>query len=92
MKVVKETMRVTIKVKKDELFEGRYLYYNTLSEKLKELEESGDMQFKALRNKLYNSSYGKKYNLVTYKGLKCLDVKDPIKAKASLEFDFVFEE
>ena len=38
MKVVKDTMKLTVKVKKSELFDGKYLYYNKVSEKLKEFE------------------------------------------------------
>lgn len=92
MKVVKETMRLTLKVKRDELFEGRWLYYNKVSDKLRVFEESGNMQFKALRNKFYNSSFGGKYNLSEYKGLKCIDVLKPMKAKASLELVFEVED
>jgi hypothetical protein len=91
MKVVKDTTKLTIKVRKSELFDGKYLYYNKVSEKLKEFEESDNMQFKALRNKFYNSSFGGKYNITSYKGLKCINVLEPMKAKASLELTFEVE-
>jgi hypothetical protein len=92
MKVVKNTINVTLKVKKDELFEGKYLYYNSVSAKLKELEDSDNLQYKALRNKFYNSSLCGKYNLKEVHGLKCIDVKKPMLAKASLELNFEMED
>lgn len=92
MKVVKNTINVTLNVKKSELFDGKYLYYNSVSSKLKELEDSDNMQYKALRNKFYNSSSCGKYNLKVVHDLKCIDVKKPMLAKASLELNFIVED
>lgn len=92
MKVVKNTIDITLKVKKSELLDGKYLYYNSVSAKLKEIEESDTLQYKALRNKFYNSSCCGKYNLAEVHGLKCIDVKKPMKAKASLELSFTLED
>ena len=88
MKVVKDTVLVELTVKKEELLSGKYIYYENVSAKLKVLEESNNTQYKALRNKFYNSAYGNKYNIENVCGLRCLNVEDPMKAKASLELSF----
>ena len=88
MKVVKDTVLVELTVKKEELLLGKYIYYENVSAKLKALEESNNAQYKSLRNKFYNSAYGNKYNIETVCGLRCLNVEDPMKAKASLELSF----
>jgi hypothetical protein len=59
---------------------------------LKELEDKDNMKFKLLRNKFYNSSFGKKYNFKEICGLKCIDVIEPMAGKASLELTFEVEE
>lgn len=88
MKVVKQTMKIELEVHKDEIIKDKYIHYECVSSKLKALEEQNNTQYKALRNKFYNSSSGGKYNLATVCGLKCLDLENPMKAKASLELSF----
>lgn len=88
MKVVKQTMKLEIEVHKDEVIKDKYVHYECVSAKLKAMEEKDNTQYKALRNKFYNSSFGGKYNIEQIYGLKCLDIKNPMKAKASLELSF----
>lgn len=88
MKVVKQTVKIELEVHKDEIIKDKYIHYECVSSKLKALEEQKNTQYKALRNKFYNSSSCGKYNLATVCGLKCLDLEHPMKAKASLELSF----
>ena len=88
MKGVKQTMKIELEVHKDEIIKDKYIHYECVSSKLKALEEQNNTQYKAMRNKFYNSSFGGKYNLATVCGLKCLDLENPMKAKASLELSF----
>ena len=88
MKVVKQTVKIELEVHKDEIIKDKYIHYECVSSKLKALEEQNNTQYKALRNNVYNSSFGGKYNLATVCGLKCLDLENPMKAKASLELSF----
>lgn len=92
MNVVKDVKQLTLKVSKSNLLEGRYLYVTKLTSMLKELEDKDNMKFKLLRNKFYNSSFGKKYNFKEICGLKCIDVIEPMTGKASLELTFEVEE
>ena len=91
MNIVKHTEKVSLKVKRSALLEDKYLYITKLSAMLKALEDADNLKFKQLRNKFYNSSYGNKYNFKEVCGLKCIDVENPMKGKASLELDFEIE-
>lgn len=88
MKVVRDTIKVKLKVKRSELFEGRYMYFKKVSALLRDKENSGNMQFKALRNRFYNSDLCQKYNVKEICGLKCIDTLEPMRSKASLELEF----
>lgn len=88
MKTVQNIDKVTIKVTDSELIEGKWLNYQLLSKKLGEIEKAGNMGYKSLRNKLYNSSACAKYNIKEMAGLKCIDVDNPMKGTASLMITF----
>ena len=88
MKTIQNTDKVTIKVSKNELIEGKWLNYQLLSKKLSEVEKTENMGYKSLRTKLYNSTACDKYNLKEIAGLKCIDIDSPMKAVASLELTF----
>jgi hypothetical protein len=88
MKTITNVDKVTISVSHSELIEGKWLYFNQLSKKLAEMEEKQDCKYKSLRNKLYNSRAGGKYNTDVKFGLPCINVLDPMKGKASLELSF----
>lgn len=90
MRTIANTEKVTLKVTEDELIGGKWLNYTLLSKKLQEIEVKENMKYKSLRNKLYNSINCNKYNMGEIAGLVCIDVKNPMKNKASLEL--VFEE
>ena len=92
MRTVSDTVKVELKVKRNELIDGKYMFYEHVSAKLKVLEEQDATKYKALRNHFYNSSFGNKYNIVHVYGLKCIDVTDAMKAKASLELSFKVED
>ena len=90
MKTITNTYTATIKVSKDELLEGRWIHFQLLSKKLGEIEKQKKLPYKKLRNKFYNSRACDKYNMQDIAGLACVDTKNPMKDKASLEL--VFEE
>lgn len=78
MRTVKETETVEVKVRKEELFEGKWLNLKLLSNKLSVMEKSSNVQYKSLRNKLYNCTAGGKYNVRTMAGIKCIDIEEPM--------------
>lgn len=88
MRVVKQTVQVELEVSRNELIDGQYVHYECVSAKLKALEEKNNTQYKALRNKFYNSVASGKYNIICIYGLRCIDIKNPMRAKASLEIKF----
>ena len=60
------------------------------NETLIAIEKQKKLPYKKLRNKFYNSRACDKYNMQDIAGLACIDTKNPMKDKASLEL--VFEE
>ena len=90
MKTIQSTETVTLKVSPEELLDKKWLNFQLLSKKLGEIEKQKKLPYKKLRNKFYNSRACNKYNMQDIAGLPCIDVKNPMKDKASLEL--VFEE
>lgn len=89
MNIIKDVKTVELTVNKEELIFKDYIIVALVSEKLKQKEDSDNLEYKALRNRFYNSLHSDKYNVVTKSGLKCLSVRKPMKAsKASLEIIF----
>lgn len=88
MRTIKNTDTVTIKVKKEELFEGKWLNFNLLSKKLADIEKNKEMSYKQLRNKFYNSKAGDKYNVKEIAGFTCINIDNPMKHTASLALFF----
>lgn len=88
MKTIQSVDTITIKVKYSELIAGKWLNYQLLSKKIGEIEKEKNLGYKSLRNKLYNSTACGKYNTSEVAGLKCIDVKSPMKASASLVLSF----
>lgn len=88
MRTVQNIDNVTIKVSKDELINEKWLTFQLLSRKLAEIEEDRKIGYKKLRNKMYNSQACSKYNSEIVAGMKCIDVTNPMKGIASLEFTF----
>lgn len=88
MKTVQNIEEVKVKVAKDELIDGKWLHYQLLSKKLGDMEKAGDLGYKSLRNRLYNSTACGKYNMEMKAGLKCINIDNPMKATASLKLMF----
>lgn len=88
MRIIQTMNEITMKVKDNELIEGKWLNYKLLSKKLGEIEKEKNLGYKSLRNNLYNSTACGKYNIKEIVGLKCIDVDDPMKATASLVLTF----
>lgn len=88
MKTIQSVDNITVKVAKEELLEGKWLNFQLLSKKLGDMEKEGNLGYKSLRNKLYNSTACGKYNTKEIAGLKCIDIENPMKATASLELTF----
>ena len=79
---------ITVKVSREELINGKWLTFQLLSKKLAKIEEDKGMEYKKLRNKMYNSQACSKYNSETVAGMKCIDVTNPMKGTASLTLTF----
>ena len=88
MKTVQNIDNITVKVSKEELINGKWLTFQLLSKKLAKIEEYKGMEYKKLRNKMYNSQACSKYNSETVAGMKCIDVTNPMKGTASLTLTF----
>lgn len=88
MKTVQNIDTITVKVANNELIGGKWLNYQLLSKKIGEIEMSQNLGYKSLRNKLYNSTAGGKYNTAEMAGLKCIDIDNPMKGTASLVLVF----
>ena len=89
MKTVQNIENITIKLSKEDLLEGRYVTFTTLSNKLRDLELEQKLGYKQLRNRLYNSRACGKYNTKIIAGMVCFDTTKPMKtAEASLVLKF----
>lgn len=88
MRTIQSTDSVTIKVSKDELIKDKWLTFQLLSKKLADIETANNMEYKKLRNKMYNSQACGKYKAEVVAGMRCIDVEEPMKGKASLEIKF----
>lgn len=88
MKTVQNIDNITIKVSKEELINEKWLTFQLLSKKLAKIEEDKSMEYKKLRNKMYNSQACSKYNSETIAGMKCIDITNPMKGVASLTLTF----
>ena len=88
MKTVQNIDNITVKVSKEELINGKWLTFQLLSKKLAKIEEDKGMEYKKLRNKMYNSQACSKYNSETVAGMKCIGVRSPMSGTASLTLTF----
>ena len=91
MRTVVSTDSITIKVTKDELIKDKWLSFQLLSKKLCDIENANNMEYKKLRNKMYNSQACGKYNAEVVAGMRCINTANPMKGKASLEIKFEVE-
>ena len=91
MRTITSVEEVEIRYKDDDLLYDKWIPFVLLSEKLAVKETEGKMAYKSLRNKLYNALKGKKLNVNTFAGITCIDVENPMKAAASIKFNFVKE-
>lgn len=92
MKTVQNIYNITVKVSKNELINGKWLAFQILSKKLGKIEEDRSMEYKRLRNRMYNSQACSKYNSEIVAGIKCIDVTNPMKGTASLTLTFEVEQ
>lgn len=88
MKTVQNIENITVKVSKEELINGKWITFQLLSKKLAKIEENKSMEYKRLRNKMYNSQACSKYNSETIAGMKCIDITNPMRGTASLTLTF----
>lgn len=91
MKTFKSVENITLKVTKNELVNGKWLNLALLSSKLQDLENEGKYPNRYLRTKLYNTTASGKLNTEVVCGMKCVDVKNPMKVNASINFTFEVE-
>lgn len=83
MKTVKFTEKITLKIGKDDILNGKYVPFTVVSAKLGKMEEAQSRVYKSLRNKLYNSRTCKKFNLTTIAGIECFDLDYPMATQDS---------
>ena len=88
MKVIKDTMKLEIEVKKEDLISGQYIPVSVVSDRLRVMEEEKEMPNKSLRYRFYNTVNSNRYNTKTFAGIKCIDIKEPMIKLASLELTF----
>lgn len=84
MKTIQSTETVHIKVLTSELLEEKWLNFQLLSKKLREIEVARKMEYKSLRNRFYNSRACGKYDMKDIAGLPCINIEEPMKGNASL--------
>ena len=84
MRTIQNMETVVLKVNTAELLENKWLNFQLLSKKLGEVEVKRKMEYKALRNRFYNSRACGKYVMKDIAGLPCINVDEPMKGKASL--------
>lgn len=93
MRTIEGTEKVTVTVKTSELFEGKWLSYTVLSKKLLDKEKEGNMNYKTLRSRLYNTEHAGKLHTEEKAGMKFINIENPMKtANASLVLSFLVEE
>ena len=89
MKTIKNKELIVIKVIKSELLSDKWIPFKTLSKKVAEIEMKQNISGNLLRNKLYNSVSGGKYNVKMLAGIRCIDIENPMaKEEASLVLKF----
>lgn len=88
MKTVQDIETVKVKLNKDEVLNNEWISFQLLSKKLGEIEQQKGMMYKHLRNRFYNSKACGKYNMSTIAGMVYINIKEPMKGKASLELSF----
>lgn len=94
MRTITDVSKVNVTVRKEDLMDSTWLQIALLSKKLKQFEIDENVGYKSIRTKWYNSQTAGKYNIEEKWGIKCINVKEPMKAKtkASLELSFTVEE
>lgn len=89
MKTIKNKELIIVKVTKDELLSDKWIPFRILSKKVSEIEMKQNIYGNLLRNKLYNSVSGGKYNTKMFAGIKCINIENPMaKEEASLMLKF----
>lgn len=88
MRTIKTVEEVELTVEPKELIEGKYLSFEVLSKKLALREKEQNLEYKTLRNKLYNSEHAGKLNTSLYAGIKVIDIEKPMKSRASIKLSF----
>ena len=88
MRTIQDTETVKVTVSKNEVLNDRWISAILLSKKLGEIEKQKEMVYKHLRNRFYNSKAHNKYNTENIAGIDCIDIKNTMKSKASLELSF----
>lgn len=89
MKTIKDSVAVTLIYSKNEVLDGEWLPYVRVSQKLRVLEQSGNMAYRTLTNRLYNSKQGKRFNVKEVYGFSCINVREPMtRADSALVLSF----
>lgn len=88
MRTIEHTTEVTLEVDKSALINEKYLAQTAISAMLKQAEADNKLVSKTYRNSFYNSIKADKYNTVNIGTIKCVDVTNPMKSKASLSLTF----
>lgn len=92
MRTVKNVEKVALSVSRQNLVNEKYVFVDTVSELLKEQEISKGLKYKSLREKFYNCIRLGKYSITVIYGKQCIDVTNPMMARASLALSFKVKE
>lgn len=76
MRTIQYKSEITLEVKQEDLFEGRYVPYTLVSSKIKEFTEKNNLYKEKLSSKFRNSFIAGKYKTKEIATLRFIDVKD----------------
>lgn len=88
MRTITNIEKIELKLSAEETLNCEWVSVSLVSDKLNTIENCDRLGYKALRGKFYNSLNSDKYNTKVISGVKWINIKDPMKAPASLQLKF----
>ena len=88
MRTVTDVSDVTIRITNKDVLYEEWIPFELLSLKLSEQEKIDNVPNNDYRTRLYNSTRLDKFVMKTFAGVKCVNIVEPMKAKASINLKF----
>lgn len=88
MRTITNIEKVILNISSEEMLNNEWVSISLVSDKLNTIENDDRLGYKALRGKFYNSLNSNKYNTKVISGVNWINIKDPMKAPASLQLKF----